>query len=201
VIVPVSDGVPQAPPVVVIVYGNVPTVLELPEIVTVFAVVLAVIPVGNPVTVAPVAVPPKVYVILVIVALAQTVWVLVAGAEVRVNVANGCTVIVPVNDGVPQAPPVVVIVYGNVPTALGLPEMVTVLPVVLALTPAGNPVTVAPVAVPPKSYVILVIGAFKHTVCEVVAGVEVSVNVANGCIVIVPVNVGAPQAPPVVAMV
>jgi hypothetical protein len=42
--------------------------------------------------------------------------------------------------------------------------MVNVDPVIAHETPLGNPVTVAPVAVPPKVYVMLVIGALTHTV-------------------------------------
>jgi len=42
--------------------------------------------------------------------------------------------------------------------------MVNVDPVIAQVTPLGKPVTVAPVAVPPKVYVILVIDALTHTV-------------------------------------
>jgi hypothetical protein len=41
--------------------------------------------------------------------------------------------------------------------------MVTVVPVTEAVTPAGNPVTVAPVAPLPKVYIIFVIGELRHT--------------------------------------
>ena len=86
----------------------------------------------------------------VIEAFKQTVCVVVALAEVNAKLANGFTVIVPVNDGAPQLPPVAEIVYGKLPVILGFPVIVTTLPEVLKVTPAGNPVTVAPVAVPPN---------------------------------------------------
>ena len=112
VIVPVSEGVPQFPPVVVTVYvkGVAAETEGEPLMVTVVPATVAVTPAGNPVTVAPVAVPPKVYVIGVIAELIQTVCVVVAVAEANVSVANGFTVIVPVSEGVPQEPPVVVTV-------------------------------------------------------------------------------------------
>ena len=91
--------------------------------------------------------------------LIQTVCVSVAVAELKTKVANGSTVMVPVKEGVPQEPPVVVIVYvkGVAAETEEAPLIVTVVPKTVAVMPAGNPVTVAPVAVPPKEYVIGVI--------------------------------------------
>ena len=79
--------------------------------------------------------------------------------------------------------------------------MVTVFPATVAVTPAGKPVMVAPVAVPPKVYVIGVIAELIQTVCAEVGAAEVNASVANGLIVIVPVKEGVPQFPPVVVTV
>ena len=46
----------------------------------------------------------------------------------------------------------------------GEPEMFNVLPVTEAETPAGNPVTVAPVAPPPNAYVTVAIDVLIQTV-------------------------------------
>ena len=83
---------------------------------------------------------------------------------------------------------------------LGEPEIVTVEPETVAVTPAGNPVMVAPVAPPPNVYVILVTAEFTQTVCVVVAAAEVSVNVTLGFTVIVPVSVCVPHPPVVVTV-
>ena len=66
----------------------------MPLIVTAFATHAPVTPVGNPAKVAPVA-PVVVYVILVIAVLIHFVCASVPGAEVRVIVLSGVTVIVP----------------------------------------------------------------------------------------------------------
>ena len=55
------------------------------------------------------------------------------------------TVSVPVDVTIPQ-PPVSVTVYVNGPDAVGVPLIVTTFAAQLPVTPAGNPVTVAPVA-------------------------------------------------------
>ena len=111
-------------------------------------------PAGNPVTVAPVA-PVVAKFIVVIAELIQTVWLVPAA-----TVFNGVTVIVPDVDATVQAFPVVVTLYAKVPDAVGVPLIVSVVPDTLDVTPAGNPVTVAPVAPPPKVIVMLVIAAF-----------------------------------------
>jgi len=60
-------------------------------------------PSGKPETVAPVA-PVVLYVIDVMGVSTQTVWLFVPGAEVRVMVLLGCTVMVPVAVTFPQSP-------------------------------------------------------------------------------------------------
>jgi len=60
-------------------------------------------PAGKPENVAPVA-PVVLYVIGVIAVFTQTVWLFVPGAEVRVMVLLGCTMIVPVAVTFPQPP-------------------------------------------------------------------------------------------------
>ncbi len=132
--------------------------------VTVFPTTLAVTPAGNPVTVAPVAPPPKVMVMLVIALLIQTVAGLAA-----VIVWSGLTVIVEFVVAGIQLFPVVVTVKLNVPATVGVPLIVTVFPTTLAVTPAGNPVTVAPVAPPPKVMVMLVIALLIQTVAGLAA--------------------------------
>ena len=83
---------------------------------------------------------------------------------------------------------------------MGEPEIDTVDPETEAVTPAGNPVTVAPVAPPPKVYVMLVIAVFTQTVCAVVAAAEVKLNVTFGLTVIVP-DKDCEEQPPVVVTV
>jgi hypothetical protein len=148
------------------VYGEPAAETGDPLIVTVFPVTVAVTPLGNPVTVAPVAVPPKVYVIALIAPFSQTVCAAVAGADVSAKVANGCTVIVPVKVGAPQVPPVVATlnVYGEPAKTLGVPLIMTEFPEIVEETPVGSPVTVAPVAEPPKVYTILVMGSLIQTI-------------------------------------
>jgi len=132
------------PPVNVTVYGNEPDAVGVPLIVTVFDDHDPVTPAGNPLTVAPVA-PVVEYVTAVTAVLIQTVWLSVPAAEVRAIVLSGVTVIVPLAVIVPQ-PPVNVTVYGNEPDSVGVPLIVTVFDAHDPVTPAGNPVTVAPVA-------------------------------------------------------
>jgi hypothetical protein len=70
--------------------------------------------------------------------------------------------------------------------------MVTVLLAKLLVTPAGKPVTVAPVALAIE-YVILVIAVCIHTVWLLVPGAELKVMVAlTGFTVIVPLAVTTP---------
>ena len=68
------------------------------------------------------------------------------------------------------------------------------------VTPPGKPVTVAPVALPPVEYVIFVKAVFTQTVCVVVAAADVSVSVAPGVTVIVPLSATVPQPPTVVTV-
>jgi hypothetical protein len=69
----------------------------------------------------------------------------------------------------------------------------------LLLTPAGKPLTLAPVA-PAVEYVILAIATLKHTDCVAVVPAEVNVSVLEAVIVMTPVAVAAPQPPKVVTV-
>ena len=113
---------------------------------------------------------------------ATTDWISEPAGEFNASVAEGNTVIVPFNEGVPQAPPVVETVYakGDPVTVVGVPEMVTLLPVTAKVTPAGKPDTVAPVTVPPNVYTMLVIGLCTQRVWLAVAAEEVQTNEAKG---------------------
>ena len=73
--------------------------------------------------------------------------------------------------------------------------MVNTPPEYVPVTPAGKPVTVAPVAPLPVEYVILVIAVFTQTVCDVVAAAEVSAIVAAGFTMIVPLRDAVPTPP------
>ena len=124
--------------------------------VTTFPAQEPVTPAGKPVTVAPVA-PVVASVILINGELIQTVRLMPVA-----TVFNGVTVIVPVVVAGGQ-PPVVVTVYVNVPLAVGVPLMVNTFAVQEPVTPAGKPVTVAPVA-PVVAKVMLVNGELIQTV-------------------------------------
>ena len=65
-----------------------------------------------------------------------------------------------------QELPVVTILKlkGDRTVVVGVPLIVKVLPVTVAVTPAGKPVTVAPVAPPPRVYTIGDIGVLMQTV-------------------------------------
>ena len=136
--------------------------------------------------------------IFVMAVLIHTVCVLVPNAELRVMVLSGVTVIVPVDVIIPH-PPVKVTVYVNVPDTVGVPVMVTIFAAQLPLVPAGNPVTVAPVA-PVVAYVIFVMAVLIHTVCASVPAAELRMMVLSGFTVMVPVVEIVPQ-PPVRLMV
>ncbi len=75
----------------------------------------------------------------------HNVWASVPAAEVKDTVLVALTVIVPVFVMLPH-PPVNVTVYVNVPEAVGVPLIVTTFATQLPDTPAGKPVTLAPVA-------------------------------------------------------
>ena len=77
---------------------------------------------------------------------------------------------------------------------MGVPLIVTTLAAHTPVTPAGRPVTVAPVA-PVVEYVILVIAVLIHRVCAMVPAADVSVTVLLAVTVIEPVAVTAPQPP------
>ena len=121
------------------------------------------------------------------------VWALVPTPEDRVILFNGDTVIIPVAVTVPQ-PPVRVTVYPKgLPVVVdGEPLMVMFPAEYVPLTPAGNPLNVAPVA-PVDVYVILAIAELRQTVCMLLA--DVRVMVLAGLTVIVPVAVTVPHPP------
>ena len=70
------------------------------------------------------------------------------------------------------------------PDAVGVPLIVTTLDAQLPVTPAGKPVTVAPVA-PVVAYVILVMAVLIHKVWLFVPTPEVNVIVLFGVTIIV----------------
>ena len=82
------------------------------------------------------------------------------------------------------------------PDAVGAPLIVTTLADHAPVTPAGRPVTVAPVA-PVVEYVILVIAVLIHTVCALVPAAELRLTVLFAVTVIEPVTVCPEQVPPV----
>jgi hypothetical protein len=82
----------------------------------------------------------------------------------------------------------------NVPEAVGVPLMVTVLLAQLPLTPAGSPLTVAPVA-PVVVYVILVIAVLIQRVWLFVPAAELNVIVLFALTLIVPVAFTLPHPP------
>jgi len=82
---------------------KVPVSLGVPEIVMLPPEKVPVTPLGKPENVASVA-PVVLYVISVIAVSTQTVWLFVPGAEVRVMVLLGRTVMVPVAVTFPQPP-------------------------------------------------------------------------------------------------
>jgi len=82
---------------------KVPVTVGVPEMVMLPPEKVPVTPAGKPENVAPVA-PVVLYVIGVIAVFTQTVWLSVPGAEVRVMVLFGCTMMVPVAVTFPQPP-------------------------------------------------------------------------------------------------
>jgi len=82
---------------------KVPATVGLPEMVMLPPEKVSVTPGGKSANVAPVA-PVVLYVIGVIAVFTQTVWLSVPGAEVRVMVLVGCTMMVPVAVTFPQPP-------------------------------------------------------------------------------------------------
>ena len=163
----------------------------MPLIVIVFEDHAAVTPAGKPVAV-PIPVAPVVAIVMLVRAvLIQRVGVL-DGAPA---VLFGVTVIVPVAVFVPPVqPPVIVTVYVNVPETVGVPLIVTVFELHEPVTPAGKPVTVAPVAVV-VVYVMFVIAVLMHRVCALVPAAELKDIVLFGVTVIVPVAFTVPQPP------
>ncbi len=73
-------------------------------------------------------------------------------------------------------------------------------PAKLPVTPAGKPETVAPVPPFATVYVILVIAVFIQSACVFVAAAELSVVVAFGFTMIVPLKEATPTPPDVVTV-
>ena len=82
---------------------KVPVAVGLPEMVMLPSEKVSITPGGKSADVAPVA-PVVLYLIGVISVSTQTVWFSVPGAEVRVMVVLGCTMMVPVAVSFPQPP-------------------------------------------------------------------------------------------------
>ncbi len=84
--------------------------------------------------------------------LTHKLCVSVEAAEVNAIVWIGLIVIVPPSVAEVQLFPVVVIEYvnGDPVVVVGVPDIVKVVPATEAVTPAGKPVTFAPVAPPPN---------------------------------------------------
>jgi len=82
---------------------NVPATVGVPEMVMSPPEKVSVTPAGKSANVAPVA-PVVLYVIGVMAVFTQTAWLSVPGAEVRVMVLVGCTMMVPVAVTFPQPP-------------------------------------------------------------------------------------------------
>jgi len=154
-------------------------------------------PAGNADTVAPVA-PVVEKTIGVIDVDTHGVWLFVLGAELNDMVADGFTVIIPIDVIAPQ-PPEVVTEYAKVPETVGVPLIVALGEVQLVVKPAGKPAIVTPVA-PVVEYVILSMAEFTQTVWLFVLAAELSVSVLAAVTVIEPVAVSTPQPPAVVTV-
>ena len=87
----------------------------------------------------------------------------------------------------------VVAVTVYVPGAVGVPLIVSTLPAVALVNPAGRPVAVMPVAVPPYVYVMFVIAVPLHTDWLSVPAADVSVSVPPAPRVMVPLSVIGPH--------
>ena len=126
--------------------------------------------------------------------LMQTVWASVPTAEVKVIVLAANTVMVPLDVMLPH-PPVNVIVKVVIGCAVvGVPLMVTTLATQLPVTPVGNPLKVAPVALV-VLYMMGVMAVLIHISWLRVPNAEERVIVLFGVTVIVPVVLITPQPP------
>ena len=107
--------------------------------------------------------------------LIQSVWFSFA-TEVKAIVWIGFTVMVPESVATAQVFPVVVMLKANGDPVVvdGVPEMVKVVPATTAFTPAGKPVTLAPVAPPPNVYVMGVIAVFTQRIWASVEATDVN---------------------------
>ena len=84
--------------------------------------------------------------------------------------------------------------------AVGVPDMVNSLPATTKLTPDGSPATVALVAPPPNSYIILSIASPSQITCVSVPAREIKSKSASGFTVMVPLELVLAQAPVVVTV-
>jgi hypothetical protein len=146
VILPVAVVCVQLP-VVVTVYECVPSTVDDPLIVNTPDAYVPLIPVGNPVTPAPVAPPPTLYEILVMPAPAHTVWVLFAVVKLIVAFEFTTTLIVAV---FAHKPAVGVNVYTVVPALVVLIADGLHVPVTVLLEVVGNAPGVAPTQYAPN---------------------------------------------------
>ena len=69
----------------------------------------------------------------------------------------------------------------------GVPDMVSSLPTIAAVTPAGRPLTEALVAPALNSYTIVTKGSVSQSTCESVPTAEIKSRSSSGSTVIVPV--------------
>ena len=123
----------------------------------------------------------------------HNVCAFVPTGELKVSVALGLTVIVPVALVCAQVP-VLVTVYAYTPAGpVGEPLIVITPPEKLPNTPAGKPLTVAPVPPPLTAYVILSKTSLIHNVCAFVPIVDVNEIKASGLTVMLKLCVAPTQ--------
>ena len=122
----------------------------------------------------------------------------VAIADDNVKIGKASIVIDPVKEIDGQPPPEVETVYEWFPANELLPVIESTPFKKVPFIPEGNPVTVAPVALPPIKYVISVMESFTQTVCEVVATELCNDSVGTESTWINPVNESGGHVPPVV---
>lgn len=184
--VPVALIVPQ-PPVRGMEYKYVAADVGIPLIVIMLSAQVALTPGGRPEAV-PIPVAPVVkWVILVNGVLIQRV----GDEDGAPTVLSGVTLMVPVALIAPQ-PPVKGMIYKKGPDAVGVPLIVMVLPLQVAVIPAGKP---AGVPIPVAPVVVCVIGGMAVLMQVVVEDGTASVTVLRGETIKVPVAKPEPQPP------
>ena len=129
----------------------------------------------------------------------QSVWF--GDPEFNVMVEFAFTVMDPFRDGLVQGPDVETVKL-KVPDSVGVPLIVNTPALNEPVTPVGKAPEVieAPVAPPPTSYVIIVIGMFMQTVWAFVPCAEEREMVEFGFTVMDPVRYGLLQGPVVVTV-